>query len=114
MGGLSEAHSTRFYDSFLFLNSSFVYLSARYWFSRHSVSDFGKRALLFLGSLSFGVMLFEEITRSLTHFILARILLRYAPDFPMIDAILWISIAFSLGLVLTYLIKKIPYFRKLI
>ena len=114
MGGLVEAVSTRFYDSFLFLNSAFVYLSARYWFAHHSVSDFGKRALLFLGSLSFGVMLFEEITRSLTHFILSRILLRYNPNFPMADAIIWITIAFTLGLIFTYIIKKIPYFRKLI
>ena len=114
MGGLVEAVSTRFYDSFLFLNSAFVYLSARYWFAHHSVSDFGKRTLLFLGSLSFGVMLFEEITRSLTHFILSRILLRYNPNFPMIDAVIWISIAFTLGLIFTYILKKIPYFRKLI
>ena len=113
-GGLTEAVSTRFYDSFLFLNSCFVYVAAKYWFRTHTVSDFGKRALLFLGSLSFGVMLFEEITRSLTRPLLTRVLLPHLPGTPFLDAVLWISCAFALGLVLTYLLKKIRYFRNLI
>ncbi len=113
-GGLTEAVSTRFYDSFLFPASCFVYCAAKYGFRTHTVSDFWKRALLALGSLSFGVMLLEEITRSLTRPLLTRVLLPYLPDIPFTDAVLWISCAFTLGLVLTYLLKKIPYFRNLI
>ncbi len=113
-GGLTEAVSTRFYDSFLVLPSCFVYCAAKYFFRTHTISDFGKRALIFLGSLSFGVMLFEEITRSLTRPLLTRLLLPYCPNIPFTDAVLWISAAFVLGLLFTYFLKKIPYFKNLI
>ena len=113
-GGLTEALSERFYDSFLFLNSAFIYCFARWWFSHHSVSPNMEKLIIRLGSLSFGVMLFEEITRSLTRWFYGHILLTYIPRTPFIDAVIWICAAFALGLLLTHLIKKIPYFNRLI
>ncbi len=113
-GGLTEAISERFYDSFLFLNTAFVFCFFRWWFLHHEVSQAWQRALIFLGSMSFGVMLFEEITRALTRWGFHHILLTYMPRVPFIDAILWISTAFALGLAFTYLLKKIPYFNHLI
>lgn len=113
-GGLTEAISQRFYDSFLFLNTAFLYCFCRYWFRHHEVSDTWKRRLIFLGSLSFGVMLFEEITRAVTHRLLTQVLLVHVPGFPFLDAVVWITTAFALGAVMTWLIKKIPYFQKLI
>lgn len=113
-GGLTEAISERFYDSFLFLNTAFVFCLARWWFSYHEVSAKWQNALVFLGSMSFGVMLFEEITRALTRGFFHHILLAFLPRFPFFDAVIWICIAFALGVLLTYLIKKIPYFNRLI
>ncbi len=113
-GGLTEAISERFYDSFLFLNTAFVFCFFRRWFNHHEVSPAIKKMIITLGSLSFGVMLFEEITRALTHWFFSRILLTYFPRIPFIDAVLWICLAFILGLLFTYLIKKIPYFSRLI
>ncbi len=113
-GGLTEQISQRFYDSFLFLNTAFLYCLCRYWFRRHSVSAGTARLLVLLGSLSFGVMLFEEITRALTHWFLTRVLLVHLPGIPFLDAVLWISIAFTLGALMTWAVKKIPYFRRLI
>lgn len=113
-GGLTEAISQRFYDSFLFLNTAFLYCLCRYWFSRHTLPETWTKRLLFLGKLSFGVMLFEEITRAVTHRLLTRVLLPAFPSWPFLDAVVWISTAFVLGLVLTWGIRKIPYFRKLI
>ncbi len=113
-GGMTEALSERFYDSFLFLNTAFVFCSIRYYFLHHEISPSWSRTLVFLGSVSFGVMLFEEITRNLTHVILSRILLVYLYRFPFIDAIIWICLAYSLGVLLTWAIRKIPYFKKLI
>lgn len=110
-GGLTEAISQRFYDSFLFLNTALLYCFCRYWFRRHEVSDTWKRRLIFLGGLSFGVMLFEEITRAVTHRLLTQVLLVHVPGFPFLDAVVWITTAFALGAVMTWLIKKIPYFQ---
>ncbi len=113
-GGMTEALSERFYDSFLFLNTAFVFCLARWYFLTHEISLSWSRCLVCLGSLSFGVMLFEEITRNLTHIILSRVLLVYLYRFPFIDAIIWICLAYLLGLLFTWLIRKIPYFKKLI
>ena len=113
-GGMTEAISERFYDSFLFLNSAFVFCLSRKWFSTHTLSPLWQSRLIFLGSMSFGVMLFEEITRNLTHVFFTRILLTYLPRIPFIDAVIWICLAYVLGIVITYFLKKIPYFRKLI
>lgn len=113
-GGLTEQISERFYDCFLFLNSAFVYLMARYWFTTHTVSESVRNKIIFLGSMSFGVMLFEEITRNATHGLLTRVLLRYFPRIPFVDAVIWICVAFLIGVIMTALLKKIPYFKKLI
>lgn len=113
-GGLTEAVSERFYDSFLFLNTAFVFCFFRRWFDHHEVSPKAKKVIVTLGSLSFGVMLFEEITRALTHRFFTHILLAYFPRIPFIDTVIWICLAFALGLMFTYLIKKIPYFARLI
>ncbi len=113
-GGMTEALSERFYDSFLFLNTAFVFCLARWYFLTHEISLSWSRCLVCLGSLSFGVMLFEEITRNLTHVILSRVLLVYLYRFPFIDAVIWICLAYLLGLLFTWLIRKIPYFKKLI
>lgn len=113
-GGMTEAISERFYDSFLFLNTAFVFCLTRWYFMTHHISDAWSRRLVFLGGISFGVMLFEEITRNLTHIILSRVLLVYLYRFPFLDAVIWITLAYALGVVLTWGIKKIPYFRKLI
>lgn len=113
-GGLTEAISVRFYDSFLFLNTAFVYCLFRYWFARHKVSDSIAGGITFLGSMAFGVMLFEEFTRAATHPFLTRVLLLWFPDTPFLDAVLWISAAFMLGLAMTWTIRKIPYFKTLI
>lgn len=59
-------------------------------------------------------MLFEEITRALTHWFLTRVLLVHFPLIPFIDAVIWISLAFFLGAVMTYIVKKLPYFSRLI
>lgn len=113
-GGLTESISERFYDSFLFLNTAFIFCAARRWFATHDISARGQTVFIFLGSMSFGVMLFEEITRCVTRVFFDRILLAYIPRFPLFDAVIWICSAFALGLLLTYLIKKISYFNHLI
>lgn len=113
-GALTEQISERFYDSFLFLNTAFVFCAARYWFAHHTLSDTWRRRWIFLGSMAFGVMLFEEITRAVTRPFLTRILLPHLPAIPFLDAVLWITAAFLLGVIITYFLKKIPYFKKLI
>lgn len=113
-GGLTEQISERFYDSFLFLNTAFVFCLCRYWFTHHTVNPLWTRRLIFLGNMAFGCMLFEELTRAVTRPILNHILLRFFPGIPFIDAVIWITLAFFLGILITWALKKIPYFQKLI
>lgn len=113
-GGITEQISERFYDSFLFLNTAFVFCLTRYWFSRHTISPAWEKRWIFLGNMAFGVMLFEEITRAVTRPFLSRILLTWFPHTPFIDAVIWITTAFLLGTLMTWAIKKIPYFKHLI
>lgn len=112
-GGLTEQISERFYDSFLFLNSSFVFLSARWWFMHYKVGERARKILLYLGSVSFGIMLFDDMLRYVTRPVLNRLLIHF-PSIPFIDAVLWVMTAFALGIVVTTVIKKIPYIGKLI
>lgn len=113
-GGLTERISERFYDSFLLLNTAFVFLLSKYWFLHHKTGEKATRILVLLGSLSFGVMLFEEITRNITRLFFTHVLLVYLPRIPFIDAVLWICLAFLLGLILTAGIKRISFFKNLI
>lgn len=113
-GGMTEAISERFYDSFLFLNTAFVFCTCRWWFNAHHVSEKASKVLVFFGGMSFGVMLFEEITRNLTHVIYTHVLLKYMYRVPFIDAVIWICMAYALGVLITWGIKKIPYFERLI
>ena len=113
-GGMTEAISERFYDSFLFLNTAFVFCTCLWWFHTHHVSEKASKVLVFFGGMSFGVMLFEEITRNLTHVIYTHVLLKYMYRIPFIDAVIWICMAYALGVLVTWGIKKIPYFERLI
>ena len=111
---MPESIFARFYAYFLLRNTAFVFCVTRWYFMTHHISDAWSRRLVFLGGISFGVMLFEEITRNLTHIILSPVPLVYPYRFPFFDAVIWITLAYALGVVLTWGIKKIPYFRKLI
>lgn len=113
-GALTEAISERFYDSFLFLNVAFVYALLRWWFLHHEVSHGTGRVLIFLGSVAFGIMLFDDFLRRMTYGLFHNIILPAMPDFPLTAAFLWIICAFSAGIVLSYLIRLIPGMKKLI
>ena len=103
-GGLTEAISERFYDSFLFLNTAFVFCFSKMVVLYHTISDAWRNRLIFLGSVSFGVMLLRNNTQSDTSHI--RKMLAYLPRIPFIDAVIWICLAYALGIIITYFIKK--------
>jgi surface polysaccharide O-acyltransferase-like enzyme len=113
-GQLTEANSERFYDCFLFLNTGFVYCCAKRFFLHRQISMNVRRILVFLGSMSFGVMLLDDLLRHSTMGIFHRHILSLLSGWPLTAAVLWITLAFSLGIVVVYFIKKIPLFRELI
>lgn len=47
-GGLTEAISERFYDSFLFLNTAFIFCASRLWFITHNISERWQKFSYFL------------------------------------------------------------------
>jgi hypothetical protein len=64
--------------------------------------------------MSFGVMLLDDLLRHSTMGIFHRHILSLLSGWPLTAAVLWITLAFSLGIVVVYFIKKIPLFRELI
>jgi surface polysaccharide O-acyltransferase-like enzyme len=112
-GGLTEAISQRFYDSFLFLNTAFVFLCCRYWFMHHPATERTRKFWSFLGKVSFGIMLFDDMLRHVTRPVLNKLLAMF-PSMPFTDAVLWIMVAFTLGIGVSYVVGKLPYIRKLI
>lgn len=113
-GGLTESISERFYDSFLFLNTTFVYCTCKWYFKYHKISEHYKKILISLSSLSFGVMLFDDISRRLIGIIFDKYIIKIIPFWPLTAAFIWILGGFLLGCFITYIIKKIPYFQKII
>lgn len=113
-GQLTTANSERFYDCFLFLNTALVYCCAKRFFLHRHVSVNTRKILVFLGSLSFGVMLLDDLLRHSTMGIFHRYILPPLSSWPLTAAVLWITLAFSLGIAVVYFIKKIPLFKKLI
>lgn len=112
--GLTEAISERFYDSFLFLNTAFIYCFFKWFFIHHKIPQFYKKVIFSLSTLTFGIMLFDDIARRLTGIIFEKYLIKFLPNWPLTAAFIWIISGFFLGAVITYFIKKIPYFKKLI
>lgn len=113
-GGLTESISERFYDSFLFLNTCFIYCICKWFFINKKISNIHQKSLIFLSSLSFGIMLFDDIARRLTGIIFNNYIIKIIPSWPLTAAFIWILFGFILGGFITFVIKKIPYFRKII
>lgn len=113
-GGLTETSAELFYYNFLPVTALAVYCGSKYFFLHCRISDRTYRFLVFLGSMTFGIMLLDDILRNGTIRIYQRFLLPAMPSSPLLAAILWITGAFALGAVITYFMKKLPVIKKLI
>lgn len=95
-----------FFNTLIFLPSCATFYTARYIFSRYTISPRICRTISTIGGATFGLFLLERICRFTTEPI--RVALR--PYMPTIFACwIWIFAACTLGIVITLILKKIPF-----
>lgn len=111
-GGLmNDAQGEMFYAGLLFVPSAAVYYCARLIFRKVGEGSFVSRAVLLLGSVSFGVMLLEHFIRSETGFVLDA-LCAVLPRFS--SAVIWTVLVYLIGGAAVWLLKRIPFVNKYI
>ncbi len=113
--GVSKEGSTSFHHSLIAIPAYTTYFCVRLFFMRRKQKrefrPWTLKTICFLGSMTFGIYLLEEFLRTETIFIFDAMqpVIRTLPA-----CIVWVLIVFAIGVVLTYLIKKIPFVGKYI
>ena len=111
IGEWEENSSQKFFECFIFVPAITVYLASKQFFDTHSINKVVKRGIEIAGTCSFGVYLFEYIYRVRTE----KIFHFLSSFFPVLPAcLIWIFCACSMGIIITYVLKKIPLVKKLI
>lgn len=100
-----------FLQRFVFFPALSSFVVMRYVFMRVNLPPKIESAIVYLGSCTFGIYLFERIYREETLFVY-DLLEPYLPQF--LACVAWIFAAFLLGLLVTAVLKKIPVIRKYI
>ena len=108
---MNDAQGEMFYAGLLFVPSAAVYYCARLIFRKVGEGSFVSRAVLLLGSVSFGVMLLEHFIRSETGFVLDA-LCAVLPRFS--SAVIWTVLVYLIGGAAVWLLKRIPFVNKYI
>ncbi len=111
-GGLmTDAQGEMFYAGLLFMPSAAVYYCSRLIFVNADENSAVSKAIVLLGSVSFGVMLLEHFIRSETGFVLDA-LRSVLPAFS--SSIIWTLLVYLMGGIVIWLLKKIPFVSKYI
>lgn len=100
-----------FIDRFVFYPAISIFILARYLFMKINLNKIVEKCIIHTGSCTFGIYLFERIYRQETLFIFDW-LNQYIPRF--IACLIWIFVAFLVGLLITSILKKIPIIKKYI
>lgn len=107
----SDRTSTVFFFSFIFIPAATVYLGCKLYFSNHVVSDKVSKFISGASATTFGIYLFETIYREQTAQVF-EVLKPRIHDMPA--CLIWILCACILGMIITWVIRKIPLVRKYI
>lgn len=110
-GVLSEGESQAFFSSFIMIPACTVYIGAKMLFENARIPEWVRKLLLVGGSTAFGVYLLDEALRWGTAFVYETLSL-YMPS--PLASICWALCAMLSGMVLVYILKKLPVLRKLL
>lgn len=110
--GLWDEGSTQtFFNTFIFIPAGCIYFCVKCCFKHYEVKEKVHRLLCAIGSCTFGVYVFETIYREETKIVFWKML----EHFPtLIACVVWIGCAFVVGVVSTFLLKKLPLVKKLL
>ena len=111
IGEWKESTCQVFFQTLTIIPAATAYLWLKYLFTKHDVRPSISRIIITVGSASFGIYLLEQIYRKTT-FGVYTFFDQYMDMFPA--TILWISVAFLLGLAVTMVLWHIPGLNKLI
>lgn len=101
----------KFMHRFNFFPAIALFILIRFVFMRIDLNQTLQKAIMYLGSCTFGIYLFERIYREETLFVF-DLLAPYLPRF--LACMIWVFAAFLFGLVVTAILKKIPVIKKYI
>ena len=111
IGEWQEATCQTFFNTFIIIPTGTVYLGIKMLFMKKTFSETIIKIITVVGSCTFGIYLLEQIYREETidiYWNLTDTIGSYCAS------IVWITCAFFIGLVVTIVIRSIPYMKKLI
>ena len=117
IGDLTDGGSVqRFFESFLILNSSTVFLTVKYLLEKYSMPTKVEKVVAYLGQFTFGIYLLHPILMwqvldeiNFCRFFVVEWHMDYMPAGILFTLIMWL-----LSLIITMILKKIPFVKKLI
>ena len=111
IGEWQESSYQTFFNNLIIIPTMTVYVAISSLFYHRKINTKICNIIITVGSLTFGVYLLEQIYRDLTKPVY-NILSQHIGSYP--SAIVWIICAFSLGIMATYVLKKIPGLKQLL
>ena len=110
-GEFSEGTSQAFHMCLIAVPTFATFFLVKYMFQKISISDIINKIIITVGSCTFGIMLFENIFRENEVFIF-HALNPHIGNFP--SCIIWVSAIFLSALLLTLILKRVPFIKKLL
>lgn len=110
-GSMTDAAAENFYPGLLLVPSAALYYLMRLVFRDKRTDNFGARLIVFLGGVSFGVMLLEHFLRLELEGVLSA-MLGIMPEF--IACLLWTALIYLCGAAITFVLKHIPGLKKIL
>lgn len=115
MGVCDESRSQTFHNSFVLINCITLYITSRWYFSNHDVSNLVKDIIESIGSATFGVYLFHVmIKKTLEESGMLTLFRETLGINYMVSALLLCLFTFMIGYFITIICKRIPLLKRLI
>ncbi len=111
IGVCDESHNQTFLTCLIAIPTYTTYFVGKLFFDKVEVPQWIKTSICFVGATTFGIYLFDKILREETKFLLTDL----KPVIGTLPAcITWITVAFCIGCVVVWVLKKIPLVAKYI
>lgn len=111
IGKGTEGATQQFYNVLIAIPAFAIFYVARTFFSKIKIRSIIKKLIMLLGSVSFGVMLIENILRKELKFIVEE-LNDKIPDFSA--CVIWVMVVWICGVLISLILKQIPMLKKLL
>jgi len=111
VGDWNSMNLEQFFATLIYLPTCAAFLGVRFLCSRWQMKAWLEKTLVYIGSCTFGVYLFEILYRKYTAFVYDALIL-HVPCY--VACFAWIACVMLLGIAVTSVLKKIPLIRNLV